>query len=110
MDVSLPESSSDDDERHARDADIINLNKADDRTIETYENETGPGPTPPYAPDWANIKGPWNYALFKHSPPGLPINFYDEEWYKRFNEREKKALMIRAKAPFDLLEFHSMGQ
>ncbi|KAF8961314.1 hypothetical protein BDZ97DRAFT_1760053 [Flammula alnicola] len=224
-------SSSDDDERHARDADIINLNKADDRTIETYENETGPGPTPPYAPDWANIKGPWNYALFKlfiekyatnyvvrdeeqqedaekmfmdrlgrlkkyvkqatrtsgetqvqmskhlfmkhrrvltnqrrnsrrnevcNSKPRnrpecyvlegrwsvylgtfgrcngdfgsrwdergrkrgrrrtvterLPINFYDEEWYKRFNEREKKALMIRAKAPFDLLEFHSMGQ
>ncbi|KDR65818.1 hypothetical protein GALMADRAFT_148403 [Galerina marginata CBS 339.88] len=47
------------------DADIVQANQIDDDVIVAYEEERGPGPTPPYAPDWANIEGPWNYALLE---------------------------------------------
>ncbi|KDR65524.1 hypothetical protein GALMADRAFT_148631 [Galerina marginata CBS 339.88] len=47
------------------DADIVQVNRTDDNIIVAYEEERGPGPTPPYAPDWANIEGPWNYALLE---------------------------------------------
>ncbi|KDR67599.1 hypothetical protein GALMADRAFT_146892 [Galerina marginata CBS 339.88] len=47
------------------DADIVQVNRTDDDVIVAYEEERGPGPTPPFAPDWANIEGPWNYALFE---------------------------------------------
>ncbi|KDR65546.1 hypothetical protein GALMADRAFT_148615 [Galerina marginata CBS 339.88] len=47
------------------DNDIVQANRTDDDVIVAYEEERGPGPTPPYAPDWTNIEGPWNYALLE---------------------------------------------
>lgn len=48
-----------------KDADVVNSNMVDYDAIAAFEDETGPGPTPPYAPDWSNIEGPWNFALFE---------------------------------------------
>ncbi|KDR71178.1 hypothetical protein GALMADRAFT_144239 [Galerina marginata CBS 339.88] len=47
------------------DADIVRANKVDEAVIAAYEAERGPGPTPPYAPAWGSIEGPWNYALLE---------------------------------------------
>ncbi|KDR77453.1 hypothetical protein GALMADRAFT_138565 [Galerina marginata CBS 339.88] len=47
------------------DADIVRANQVDEAVIAAHEEERGPGPTPPYAPAWGNIEGPWNYALLE---------------------------------------------
>ena len=49
-----------------KDADIITGNYADENNIAAFENdESIPGPTAPYSPDWSNIKGPWNHTLLE---------------------------------------------
>ncbi|KAF8961278.1 hypothetical protein BDZ97DRAFT_1760015 [Flammula alnicola] len=47
----------------AKDADVLFKPQADETEVEAFENDEGPGPTPPYLPDWFNIKGAWNHAL-----------------------------------------------
>jgi len=65
-----------------QDVDVINGNQADENDVAAFENEeSGPGPTAPYCPDWSNIKGPWNHAL---------LILFMEEYVKEYTVEEEE--------------------
>jgi len=64
-----------------KDADAITGNQADENDVAAFEEESGPGPTAPYSPDWSNIKGPWNHAL---------LILFMEEYVKEYTVEEEE--------------------
>lgn len=64
-----------------KDEDVVTGNRADENDITAFENENGPGPTAPYAPDWSNLKGPWNHAL---------LVLFMEEYAKQYTIEEEE--------------------
>ena len=71
-----------------------------DRNVTTAYNNTNPG-NPPRLRKWRNNAT----ETARNALPGLPINFYDPDWYNRLTDRQKKE--IRAAPAVELLEIVS---
>ena len=71
-----------------------------DRNVTTAYNNTNPGNPPRLRKRRNNATETARNAL-----PGLPINFYDPDWYNRLTDRQKKE--IRAAPAVELLEIVS---
>ena len=71
-----------------------------DRNVTTAYNNTNPGNPPRLRKRRNNATETARNAL-----PGLPINFYDPDWYNELTDRQKKE--IGAKAAMELLEIVS---
>jgi len=71
-----------------------------DRNVTTTYNNRKPG-NPPRLCKWRN--NPTETA--RNALPGLPINFYDPDWYNELTDRQKKE--IRATPAVELFEIVS---
>ena len=71
-----------------------------DRNVTTAYNNTNPGNPPRLRKRRNNPTGTTRNAV-----PGLPVNFYDPDWYNGLTDRQKKE--IGAKAAMELLEIVS---
>jgi hypothetical protein len=71
-----------------------------DRNVTTAYNNANPGNPPRLRKRRNNATG-----TTRNAPPGLPINFYDPDWYNGLTDRQKKE--IGATPAVELLEIVS---